>query len=211
MAVHFVRENEEASVGRDAASTPIPWDVLRRASQLHVLRGSEQAFASALSYALRDHPKGSPDDSRIEERIFLGNVFTRLVQVPDDLLRLCELMGNDRLRIALLRSYVRHDLADRDVIFGLVEAPQLFHSLPDDSSWREVVVLLYGANVINTANGRLLTIDEVAPLGVDVEKSVVRFLLGSAYEDGLLHRDDALRLPAIFPGDAHFENLKPLR
>jgi hypothetical protein len=177
---------------------------LRRASELRRHRCNEIAFARTFSTALRNLATDTKEPAASEIRTFLGNVVTRLVASPSDLVALCTLLNDDVLARAFMRLFVRHELADRDVIFGLVDSPATWAALPDDQAWMEVVVLLYGANQLNSAGGRKVKISEIAPLGIEVEKPVVRSLVGSAFDEGILDEADVARLLDLFPADPYF-------
>jgi hypothetical protein len=176
---------------------------LHRSSELRRLWCTDVAFAEVFRAAARaELPPAKKSDA--DTRAFLDNVVTRLVVRPPDLLSLCEMLGNERLSREFMRFYARHDLADHDVIFALVESPATFKALPDDPQWMEVAVLLYGSAKLNESEGRKLTIAEIAPLGLDVERSTVRSLVGSAFDAGVLAEEDCARLLTLFPDDAYF-------
>lgn len=142
----------------------------------------------------------------MELRVFLDNVVARLISEPAELLWLCNSLQSERTARDFMRFYVRHELADHDTLLGLAESPSTFNALPDDPQWAEVVVLLYGSTKLNETNGRELTIAELAPLGVDVERSVVRSLVGSALDAGVLASRDRDRLLDLFPNDPYFRS-----
>ena len=179
---------------------------VRRSSELARLWCNEPAFSQLFSHAMTVQAKLGAKSSDRELASFLNNVVARLVKHPRDLLTLCGALEDERQKREFMRFYARHELADFDVLLGLVQSPEIFTSLPDDPHWMEVVVLLYGSTQLNEAGDRKLTISEIAPLGLDVERPTVRSLVGSAFDEGLLDESDRNRLLELFPGDKYFQS-----
>jgi hypothetical protein len=177
---------------------------LRRSSELRRLWCRDDAFAASFVTAVRAQLVSSPSRGDADTQAFLDNVVARLVVRPTDLLSLCRMLSDERLSREFMRFYVRHELADHDVLFALVESPAVFRSLPDDPGWMEVAVLLYGSAKLNESDGKELSIAEIAPLGLETEPSTVRSLVGSAFDAGILVEADCARLLTLFPEDAYF-------
>jgi hypothetical protein len=177
---------------------------LRQSSELRRVWCREDTFASLLSMAVRSQLLSAQKTEDSDEHALLDSIVARLVVRPADLLSLCRMLNDERLAREFMRFYIRHELADRDVLFALVESPALFRALPDDPEWMEVAVLLYGSAKLNASGGKKLSIAEIAPLGLDTERSTVRSLVGSAFDADLLIEEDRERLLDLFPNDAHF-------
>jgi hypothetical protein len=73
-----------------------------------------------------------------------------------------------------------------------------------EPAWMEVAVLIYGSTRLAQAETKKVTVAELAPLGVEVERATVRSLVGSALDAGLLADEDRERPLVLFPGDPCF-------
>jgi hypothetical protein len=182
----------------------ISMKMLRRGSVLRHHWSREGEFAATFLNVVTARLKAGAARIDADSSAFLDSVVSRLVVRPADLLSLCAMLGEERLAREFMRFYARHELADYDVLFAIVESPALFRALPDDPQWMEVAILLYGSAKLDECGDRKLTIDELAPLGVDVERSTVRSLVGSAFDAGVLADEDCERLLTVFPDDPYF-------
>lgn len=179
-------------------------DRLRRTSELFRLWRLEDRFAKTFARVARVVLHSDSSSANADTQAFLDNVVARIIARPADLVTLCNMIGDERIAREFMRFFVRHPLADFDVILALVETPSVFKALPDDSQWMEVAVLLYGSEKLNESGGRKLAISEFAPLGIDVECPTVRSLVASAFDEGILADEDRARLLELFPNDAYF-------
>src|SRR4051812_27297045 len=94
---------------------------LRRGSRLKALWCRQEAFAKVFLIASQ-RTFSDPATADLDTSAFLDAVVARLIARPADLLSLCEMLNDERLSREFMRFYVRHELADHDVIFGLVES-----------------------------------------------------------------------------------------
>jgi hypothetical protein len=133
----------------------------------------------------------------------LARVFAWVVEDPEQLVSLCQAVPEDQA-VALLNGYVRHDLSDDDVLLAVAERPETFALLPFDSGWAEVVVWRYGSVLLNRHPEKKFTIEELAPLGLHVERATLRAVLGTAFDEGQLSQAEWRRLLEIFPNDSYF-------
>jgi len=175
---------------------------LRCVSNLRALRRDEPTFRELLAEALSAVSKLGRDKAAEYGR-FLDSVCVRLIETPTDVRALCDLLPDEDAKLELLRFIARHPLVDFDLLIAFATSPEVLGTLPLDSSWVEPIVLTYGSSKL--AENRKLSIEEIAPLGLDVERATVRSLLGSALDAGLLLEGEELRLLELFPSDKYFQ------
>ena len=145
-------------------------------------------------------------DVQLSARAFLDTTYVLLVARASDVVDLAAALDED-LAVRFLKDFVRSIVAQNDVLSGIASRPDLFVRLPFDAGWVEVVVLVHGMDLLNSAPHRQFTIAELTPLGIDVDRSTSRSVLSSALDNNQLDPADRARLVELFPSDAYFRRV----
>jgi hypothetical protein len=152
------------------------------ADALQTLWARDDTFGVLFRHALKlTLSAGGRNDLRVAARAFLDTTYLLLVAAPTELVRLASAL-DEELAVGFVKDYVHSPLAQNKVISGLATQPELFHSLPRDPGWIEVVVLVYGMALLNSSPDRRFTVDELIPLGIEVDRSTSRAVLSSALD-----------------------------
>jgi hypothetical protein len=178
------------------------------AAAMRVLWAREDLFANvfrrALEVAAASDANGR-SDLRTAARAFLDTTYLLLVSRPSDVVDLASAL-DEGLAVGFLKDFVHSTVAQNNVMSGIALQPDLFARLPLDGGWVEVVVLVHGMGLLNSAPERRFTIAELTPLGIDVDRPASRAVLSSALDNNQLDPTEAARLLQLFPSDAYFRS-----
>ena len=162
-----------------------------------------KVFRRALEVVLADAGRS---DLRIASRAFLDSTYLLLIAGPPDLVALASALDQD-LAVSFLNDFVRSPLSRHDVLRNVARTPDLFASLPFDGGWVEVVVVVHGMGLLNSAPDHQFTIQELIPLGIDVDRPASRAVLSSALDNNQLVSSEKEQLLRLFPSDAYFRRV----
>jgi hypothetical protein len=143
-------------------------------------------------------------------RSFLDTVYLRLIARPSDVVGLASMLASDYLAEQFLEDYVRHPMTKNHVLYNLARLPALFEALPKTGGWQEVIVHNYGASLLNSYPTRRFTLEELVPLGIEIDRPAARALLGSALESKQLTGESKARLLELFPNDTTLKRISEL-
>lgn len=163
----------------------------------------EAAFLRVFSFSqeiIRNGKEGEPA-VRVA-RAFMDMVFCCLVSRPGDVLFLCSALSED-LRPQFLDEVVMNKLMSTHVIAAIVSDREGFARFPQEGGWIGHAVFLRGAMLADDNPGKKFEIEELIPLGVDVDRSSSRALLGSAFDEGQLTEGATKKLLELFPTDRY--------
>lgn len=133
-------------------------------------------------------------------RAFMDAVLCCLLNRPGDVLWLCNALPEDQ-RSQFLDELVMNRLMSTHLVAAMVADKEVFGRFPQEGSWIGHAVFIRGAMLAEENPDRKLEIEELIPLGVDVEPSSSRALLGSIFDEGQLAEGAGRKLLELFPND----------
>jgi hypothetical protein len=144
------------------------------------------------------------DPRRKTAENFLTNVFS-LLRRPNELIDLCLAFPKPESALYLMDQFVFCAVADGDLIAALVSTWDTFSRLPREGSWVGHAMVRRALILSQDHPGRRFEIEELLPLGVEVDRITSRAILGGALDDGALSEAALARLASLFPNDSYFE------
>jgi hypothetical protein len=133
----------------------------------------------------------------------LNRIFGWLIAEPEDLERVTKVLASVDEQREFLNYYMRHDLADDDVIRGFLRKRPYVWWDAEDPDWLEVAILRQGAVVLTRFPDRKFYLEELILPEIDLDRSAFRSVVGFAVDENQLQESDFPKVLELFPDDAY--------
>jgi len=152
---------------------------------------------------LEEFREGDPRRKTAEH--FLTNVFS-LLRRPSELIAICLAFPNPGSALQFMDLFVFCAVADGDLIAALVSDWDTYNGLPREGSWAGHAMVRRALILAQDHPARRFEIEELLPLGVEVDRVTSRSILGGALDDNALSETALARLLTLFPDDSYFKH-----
>ncbi|HYO70578.1 MAG TPA: hypothetical protein VEU33_31315 [Archangium sp.] len=163
----------------------------------------ESAFLRVFAFAqevLQDEKAG--ETVVRTARAFMDMIVCCLLTRPGDVLLLCNALPEDS-RSQFMDELAMNKLTSTHLLAAIVSDRELFSRFPQQGGWIGHAIFLRGSMLAEDNPGKKFEIEELIPLGVDVDRASSRALLGSAFDEEQLTEGALKKLLELFPNDRY--------
>lgn len=136
---------------------------------------------------------------------FLAGVFSQIHR-PSDLIDILSIFRVDKYQQVFLDKFVFSSVADGDVIAALVSDPVTFSKLPQTGGWIGHAIWRRAIILFQDHPNKRFEIEQLLPLGIEIDRTTARAILGTAFDEGQLSDAGIKCLLELFPSDQYFRN-----